>query len=343
MHVAVSIVAWNSMKYLPEAFASLERQTFRDFTVILVDNASNDDPAAHVRTVFPRAVVLRNTHNLGFSRAHNQAISYAKARLTAEHGETAMLIMNPDVVLEPDFLANLVDALERKPDAASVCGKLLRMVPIADGPVIEGEKTHTIDTAGLRVRKTRRVSDRGSGEQDGSAYDTTMEVFGPSGALALYRMKALESVAIGDEYFDNDLFAYKEDVDMAWRMRLRGWKSYYAPRALAYHYRTARGKDKSSIFAVARGRGSKSTFVNFLSYRNHLLVLVKNEQFVNFLAHAPYIVGYEFVKFLFTLVMEPRTLRAVPSLLWMLPRMLRKRRVGLKGAVPAKVIREWFA
>lgn len=331
------------MKYLPEALASLERQTYRDFSFILVDNASTDKADEEVRTLFPRAVVLRNTHNLGFSRAHNQAITYAKARLVPANGELAMLIMNPDVVLEPEFLAEAVEALKRKPEAGSICGKLLRMVPISDGAIIEGEKTHTLDSAGLRVRKTRRVSDRGSGEQDGTAYDSTTEVFGPSGALALYRMKALESVAIGDEYFDNDLFAYKEDVDLAWRMRLRGWVSYYAPRAIAYHYRTARGKDKASIFAIARGRGSKSNMVNFLSYRNHLLVLAKNEQTVNTLIHLPYILWYELMKFLFAVFVEPRTMRAIPSLFSLLPSMWRKRRATLKGAIPAKAMRAWFA
>lgn len=354
MHVVISIVTWNSMKYLPEALASVDAQTYADYTLVIVDNASQDGVAEFVRGNHPRAGLLRNTKNLGFARAHNQAIQYAKARIAPERGDLLMLVMNPDAVLEPTFLDEAVAAMRRHPEAGSVCGKLLRMVHSTDELHPGGEKTFTIDSAGLRIRKTRRMDDRGAGEQDGTDFDQPREVFGPSGALALYRLSALDSVAYQErpksmgaepriEYFDEDFFAYKEDIDLAWRLRLAGWSSWYEPRAVAYHYRTARGKDRASYLSLGRARRGRSPFVKFLSYRNHSLVRMKNEQFRNKLIDFPRIAWYETGKFLYALFLEPSTLKAIPSSWALWPRMRRKRAVVMRTArVPAAEMRKWF-
>ncbi len=352
MHVVISIVAWNSMKYLPEALGSLDTQTYRDFTLVVVDNASADGVEEYVRGHHPRAAIIRNTKNLGFARAHNQAIAYARARIAPERGDLLMLVMNPDAVLEPTFLEEAVRTMTLHPEAGSVSGKLLRMRHSTDEMATGGEKTSVIDSAGLRIRKTRRMDDRGAGEQDGSDYGKAREIFGPSGALGLYRLSALESVAfpVGknggnrEEYFDEDFFAYKEDLDLAWRLRLAGWSSLFEPRALAYHYRTARGKDKASYFSLGKNRRGRSPFVKFLSYRNHWLVLTKNDHFVNRLIDLPRIAWYETGKFLYALLLEPSTLKSIPSALALWPKMRRKRAFIMKSArVSAKDIRKWFA
>ncbi len=359
MHVVISIVAWNSMKYLPEALASLDTQTYRDFTLVIVDNASSDGVEEFVRGNHPRAGLIRNTKNLGFARAHNQAIAYAKARIAPERGDILALVMNPDAVLEPTFLEEAVRSMTLHPEAGSVSGKLLRMKHSADELSNGGEKTFTVDSAGLRIRKTRRMDDRGAGEQDGTDYDRGREIFGPSGALGLYRLSALESVAypVGgptqpgqlavegrEEYFDEDFFAYKEDLDLAWRLRLAGWTSWYEPRAVAYHYRTARGRDRASYLSLGRNRRNRSPLVKFLSYRNSWLVLMKNDQLRNQLIDLPRIAWYETGKFIYALILEPRTLKAVPSALALWPKMRRKRAHIMRTArTSAKEIRKWFA
>jgi GT2 family glycosyltransferase len=255
-----------------------------------------------------------------------------------------MLILNPDVILDPKYVEKLVDAIDRRPEVASVSGKLLRVHDTFDGDLREPVFTDIIDSAGLRVERSRRAVERGGGKHVTEAYERSVEVFGVSGAAAMYRLSALEDVAYLSEFFDEDLFAYKEDLDIAWRLRLRGWTSLYVPQALAYHYRAARGAEKQSIIQIIRERKGRSAFVSYLSYRNHALVLMKNEQFVNALLHLPWILWYEFRKFLYVLFLEPGSLKAIPRALGLLPRMWRKRKATFSRArVPAKELRKWFS
>ncbi|MEY4744227.1 MAG: hypothetical protein RL272_172 [Candidatus Parcubacteria bacterium] len=344
-HVVITIVTWNSMRYLPEALASIEAQTFRDWSLLIIDNASSDGVAEFVRANHPKAMIIRNTQNLGFCRAHNQGIAYAKAQLAREGVELFVLVTNPDVILEPDYLETLLDSVERRPEVGSAVGKLLKIRERGEGALREGERTSVIDSTGIKICKNRRLVERGAGESDEEGrFGKTEEIFGVSGALALYRLAALEDIAVKNEYFDEDFFVYKEDIDVAWRLRLRGWAALYVPRAKAYHYRAAYGRDRASFLEVIRGRRGRSRVVNYFSYRNHLLLLLKDEQLANGLLDMPRIAWYELRKFLYVLFAEPSTLRAIPSYLALLPKMLGKRRAIMRGArVKAKDVRKWFA
>ena len=343
-HVAITIVTWNSMRYLPEALASIKAQTFRDWSLLIIDNASTDGVVDFVRANHPKAMIIRNTQNLGFCRAHNQGIAYAKAQLARDGEELFVLVTNPDILLEPDYLEKLLDSVERRPEVGSASGKLLKVRERGEGELREGERTEIIDTTGIKPYKNRRFVERGAGEMDDTGrYGKTEEVFGVSGALALYRLSALEDVANGNEYFDEDFFVYKEDLDLAWRLRLRGWSALFVPRAKAYHYRAAYGRDQASFLDVIRGRRGRSKVVNFYSYRNHLLLLAKNEQVANALLDMPRVAWYELRKFLYIVFAEPATLAAIPSYFKLLPRMLRKRRIAMRGAkTRAKEMRKWF-
>jgi GT2 family glycosyltransferase len=342
--VAINIVTWNSLKFLPQALSSILSQTYRDFWLLVIDNGSSDGTADYIRRDFPEAGVLRNVKNLGFTRAHNQGITYAKAHLDASQGDPLVLITNPDIILEPDFLEKMVAEMDRRPDAGSAGGKLLKVFERGDGEVREAVKTNMIDSTGVRMTRSRRAIDRGAGELDERGrFDRLEEIFGVSGAIALYRLKALEDVAYRDEYFDDDFFAYKEDLDLAWRLRLRGWSSLYVPSARAYHYRTAAGREKASVREIISGRRGRSKTVNFLSYRNHLLMLAKNDQWQNSLLHWPWIWWYEIRKFLYVLFLEPATFGAFISYLRLLPRAIAKRRLTMsRRKVRAKDIRRWF-
>jgi len=340
--IAINIVTWNSMKYLPEALASIYGQTYRDFFVLVIDNGSGDGTPEFVRRNYPQAGVLRNFKNLGFARAHNQGIVYAKTHLNSAGGDKMVLVTNPDILLEPDFLEKLAAEMDRRPDAGSAGGKLLK-VHQEGGEVKEAVRTNVIDSTGLQLTRARRAYDRGAGELDKGGPDRTEEVFGVSGAVALYRLEALEDAAYGGEYFDEDFFAYKEDIDLAWRLRLRGWPALYVPAARAYHYRTAAGRVRASWREIILGRRDRSKRVNFLSYRNHLLLLLKNEQALNYLLHWPLIWLYEFQKFVFILFREPSTLGAWFSYLRLAPRMLAKRRlIQSRRQVRAGDVRKWF-
>ena len=342
--VAITIVAWNSMTYLPEALASIAAQTFRNFSVIVVDNASSDGIAEHVREHHPDVILLRNTKNLGFAHAHNQAIAYARAHFQKPGDELFLLVTNPDIIMEPDFVERMVDAVARRPEVGSAGGKLLKAESTGEGVMREGVRTDVLETTGLSLSKSRRMAERGAGEADmPERYARTEEVFGVSAALALYRMSALEDVAYAGEYFDDDFFAYKEDVDLAWRLRLAGWTSLYVPAARAYHYRTASAPQRMGNIRTFRNRRTKSAFVNYLSYRNHWLALLKNEHWSNILVDLPRIGWYELRKAGIVLLFEPSSLKAVPQVLRLMPRMLAKRKLSMDRArVSAADIRKWF-
>ncbi len=350
-HIAITIVTWNSMKYLPEVLASIARQTYKDRSLIIIDNASTDGVEQFVRENYPETVILRNSKNLGFARAHNQGIAYAKAHLQPVDGELFLLVTNPDIVMEPDYMEVLMEQVVRRTDVGSAAGKLYKLYPGEADGMSESIRSNVIDSTGLRVYKSRRVVERGAGEQDdGAKYARTEEVFGVTGALALYRLRALEDVAEtpgsmsgSTQYFDEDFFVYKEDVDLAWRLRLRGWPSLFIPRAIAYHHRTASGAEKMSLRDLMRGRRRRSKVVNFFSCRNHLIMLVKNDQTMNAILDFPRIVWYEVGKCLYFLFLEPSTLRGYISFFRHLPRTLTKRRRAMRRAkVRAAEIRKWF-
>ena len=125
MKVSVTIVTWNSAKYLDECFAALSRQDYLDLEVIIVDNASEDGTRERLQQVETQWRVIYNNKNVGFAAGQNQAIR-------ASRGDY-VLCLNPDVVLSPYFVAQLADGGSKShPDAGALCGKLLRWDPTAD-------------------------------------------------------------------------------------------------------------------------------------------------------------------------------------------------------------------
>ncbi|MEA3248741.1 MAG: glycosyltransferase family 2 protein [Patescibacteria group bacterium] len=341
--VALSLVTWNSMKYLPDAMESVRAQSYPDLTPIIVDNGSSDGSAEFVRKEYPEAMVLQNTRNLGFARAHNQAIEYARTHMMSDDDEVFVMVTNPDIILDERFVERLVERFEHRTDAGSACGKLLKVYETMDGDLRGKDFSDTIDTAGLRVFRSRRMVERGSGEKDGERFERTEEVFGVSGAVAMYRMKALVDAAVSSEYFDEDFLAYKEDVDLSWRLRLLGWKSIFVPAARAYHYRALSGVEKFSIRKMMRGHAGRSLFRSRLSYRNHLLTIIKNDHLLNLLRDLPRIAFFEIGKFCYLTLFNPATLTAVPAFVRALPGAIRKRRIIMdKARAGRKDIRSWF-
>jgi len=318
--VSIQIVTWNSLRFLPDCLESIFNQTFRDWSVLIIDNNSSDHSLEYVEKNWPQVKVLKNSRNLGFSRAHNQGL----ASTDSEY----VLVMNPDVILEPDFLTEIVTAADKKKRVASLAPKLLKMkfnhIDHCDhntpeqqgsGAMINPDwcviKTEMIDSTGLAMKKTRRFVDRGEGAKDEGQYDKQTDIFGASGACVLYRRKSLvdvkmKDVGLREEYFDEDFFAYQEDIDLAWRLKWRGWQALYVSSALAYHVRQI----------SATHRFQKSSFVNFLSYRNHLWLLLKDESFINFCRNFFYIFPYQAMKVLYLLFTQPGVLLKGEAAYW---------------------------
>lgn len=345
--LSLHIVTWNSLSDLPDLFASIENQTFKDFAVRTVDNGSNDRVEKWFGEKYPTVTTIRNMRNLGFAAAHNQAIKYAINHWAGEDlSHCYCLTVNPDIILRPTCLEELIREAEEHPEAASFSPKLLKTFRDRDTDEVLRERTNSdvIDSTGLRANRFRWFCERGAGELDKGQYDASREIFGTSGALALYRASALEDVKMtNSEYFDEDFFAYKEDIDLAWRLRGRGWEARFVPAAVAYHARGMYGREQAGILERIRNRRKKSKIRSFYSTRNHWWMLFKNMSFVEILLALPWIKSAEAMRFIYICLFEPSVMRAVWQCLGGLPKMLGKHREILaRRKASRQEISRWF-
>ncbi len=251
--VSITIVTWNSAQYLSDCFVSIRSQDYRDFEVIIVDNASSDGTWALLQEVGPQWRVIHNQSNVGFAGGQNQAIR-------ASAGEW-VLCLNPDVVLSPDFVRQLVAAGEAHWDAGCLCGKLLRW-----NSASEQHKTNVIDSTGIYFTRNMRHLDRGAEEPDKGQYDRPQYVFGASGAAAMFRRKFIEAISVEGQFFDEEFFAFREDADLAWRAQVMGWKCLYVPHAVAWHVRRVTPERRADLPLV----------INWHSVKNRFLMRGKN-------------------------------------------------------------------
>jgi GT2 family glycosyltransferase len=251
--VSVTIVTWNSAKYLTECFAALKDQDYPQIEVIVVDNASSDGTRSLLREIESRWRVIYNDRNVGFAAGQNQAIRAAS-------GEW-VLCLNPDVVLSPSFVRELVAAGEAHPEAGSLCGKLLRW------DTASGEhKSGILDSTGIYFTRNMRHLDRGAEERDRGQYDRMQYVFGASGAAAMFRRDFIEAVSVEGQFFDEEFFAFREDGDLAWRAQVMGWKCLYAPAATAWHVRRVTPERRKDL----------PLLINWHSVKNRFLMRGKN-------------------------------------------------------------------
>jgi GT2 family glycosyltransferase len=264
--------------------------------------------------------LIRNDENVGFAAGQNQAI----AATTADW----VLTLNPDVELEPTFLAALVEAVPADPRVGVVCGKLRSLETDMSRPA-----RPRLDSTGIYFTSELRHFDRGWGEEDRGQYDHTEFVFGATGAAAMYRRAMIAGVSVCGEFFDEDFFAYREDADLAWRAQLMGWKCLYAPAAVGYHVRRVRPGPRSAV----------PSLINMHSVKNRFLMRVKNltgpvwrEAWFDTLRRDLLIAAG-------CLVVERASLPAFARLALGLPRAWRKRReIQLKRTVSGDEMAAWF-
>ncbi len=338
--VTIQIVTWNSLKFLPFCLKAIFNQTYRDFQVLVIDNNSQDGTVDFLRRNYPEVTVFQNKKNLGFAKANNQGIKLFNSSF--------VVVCNPDIVMAETWLEKIMAQAEKKQyeECGSFGGTLLKLRAI-NSDLGEFEQTSAIDSRGLVIFKSHRIAEIGAGQKDDKIGDS--EVFGHSGALVMYRRSALEDCLYRSkrnptgEYFDEDFFFYKEDADLAWRLRLAGFKSLFVAGARAYHIRSLAENNAKTTGEIVKNRRQQSALARRHSYRNHLFVLIKNESWKNLLRYFPFIFFYELKKIIYILIFEWTTLPAIGDFFRLLPRMLKKRRNNLKQArVSPQEIRKWI-
>jgi GT2 family glycosyltransferase len=213
---SVIIPNWNGLRFLPVCLGSLRAQTHLPLEVILADSASSDGSLEFVRHEFPEVQVTAMPANRGFTGACNAGIAQARGDWVA--------LLNQDAEADPRWLEELACVAAAHPEAGGIACKIL----LAD------RRDH-LHSAGDGYRADGTGVNRGVWQKDEGQYDAEVEVFGPCGGAGAYRRRALDEVG----RFDEGFFMYYDDVDLAWRLRLAGWPTPFAPRAIVYHYLTS--------------------------------------------------------------------------------------------------------
>jgi GT2 family glycosyltransferase len=230
MTVAVLIVNWNGGPLLRQCLESLERQRRRPDHIVVVDNGSEDDSLLQAENALREVQLIRLATNVGFARANNIAAE-AASRFDA------LALLNPDACAEPGWLDALVKAAEREPTAAAFASQML----LASAPEYLDGAGDSYHVSGRAWRNGHRVC-RSHWPAVG------VEVFAPCAAAALYRRDAFDEVG----GFDEQYFCYFEDVDLGFRLRLRGYRCLYVHSAVVRHVSSGLAGYRSD-FAVYHG------------------------------------------------------------------------------------------
>jgi GT2 family glycosyltransferase len=320
--VVVSIVSFNSKGHMGRCLDAVFSQTYRPLEVYVIDNASVDGTADFVAQNYPAAKLIRSSVNLGYGGGHNLAIRSTRA--------SYVLALNPDADLSSTFIEELVSAMEKHPCTGIAGGKLYSL----RGATIDYTSEKTIDVTWLDIEKKRRQVCYAQFDRDSAHSSSQRLVFAIDGAAMFLRRTMLEEIRIEGEYFDEDFFAGKEDLDISWRAQLCGWKCLYVPSAVGHHIRTFTSQDRRVDISEVLRTGS---------IRNRYLLIAKNDLLKHFLRHLPHIAIYDLKILAYVLLHERSSLKGYIQAVRLLPRAMKKRKIimGRKKVEDAYVL-QWF-
>lgn len=259
--ISIVIPNYNGEKYLRECLTSIEVQTEKDYEVIIIDNASTDAEYEWLQET--NCSFKQLDRNYGFSRAVNEGIRLAKGEY--------VLLLNNDTVLAPDFLLKMKQCIEKDNHIFAVSSKM-----------ISYQDRSMIDDAGDEYTLLGWTLKCGDGKSV-RYYMKEREVFSACAGAALYRKKIFNEIG----YFDEQFFAYMEDVDISYRARIYGYRNVYCPDAHVYHIGSATSGSRYNAFKVK------------LAARNNIYVPYKNMPFVQILINSPFLLMGILVKWFF--------------------------------------------
>lgn len=266
---------YETSKYLPYFLDGINNQDYQNVEVVLIDNSEeqNNKNIGYIKEKYPNIRLIKSNKNIGYAKANNALIEKAR-ELKADY----YMASNVDMIYEPNVISKLVQTIMKTPQIASATCKIKRWDFSRKDSDDKG-KTNFIDTVGISATREHRFVDRGQGEIDHGQFDSEEEIFGTSGAAALYRISALDDVAFiredkKKEYFDELMFMYKEDVDLAYRLQWGGYKSIYTPEAVIYHDRSVKSKGRGALSTIKGRKGRDRKFKEW-SWLNHHIILQK--------------------------------------------------------------------
>lgn len=263
MKVTIVIPNYNGKHFMEPCLSSLSKQTYKNFHILVVDNASSDGSIEYMEENYPDIELIKLQKNYGFSKAVNIGIQHSRTPY--------VILLNNDTTVDTRYVEEMVKAIEKSPKIFSVSSKMIQMY-----------HPELIDSAGDLYTLLGWGVCRGCGRPV-SNYTKYDEIFTACAGAAIYRRSVFDEIG----YFDENHFAYLEDIDIGYRARIYGYYNMYCPTALVYHVGSGTSGSKYNSFKVK------------LAARNNLYLNYKNmpalQLVLNFI---PLAIGY-FVKYLF--------------------------------------------
>lgn len=259
--LTIIIPNYNGISYLKRCFKSLQNQD-KEYLVVVVDNGSDDGSTEYVKENYPQHTLITNQENLGFSKAVNQGIKISKSKY--------VLLLNNDTELEPHCISNLLECMSGD-DIFAVSSKMIRH-----------QERDKMDDAGDEYTVlgwTLKVGDGKSPDK----YTSKREVFSACAGAALYRRDVLLDLGL----FDENFFAYLEDVDIGYRARINGYRAVYCPEAVVYHHTSSTTGSRYNQFKIK------------LSARNNIYLAYKNMPWPQLVVNLPFLMVGFLLKYLF--------------------------------------------
>jgi GT2 family glycosyltransferase len=303
--ISIIIVNFNGLRFLDACLSSICHQSYKLYEIIFVDNGSSDGSVDLVRKRYPAAIILETGKNLGFAGGTNTGIR----RSTGEF----ILTLNNDTILDSHFLEEIKKPMQDDLHVGMCGSKIL----LPDG---------RINSTAICIFRSGAAWDRGMGELDSGQYDSAEEIFGPSAGAALYRRSMLDEVGLLDE----DFFLFMEDVDLAFRARLAGWKCMYVPSAKVVH-------------TFGGTTGKVSDLPVYYGSRNLLWYVIKNYPVKMLLLSSPWIMGRSCAEIPYYILKRKGVaiLRAKFDSFKGFYRMIKKRKL-IKRKIPVNEINKWI-
>lgn len=321
--ISVVIVTWNSEKYIKKCILNIYKQTY-PFSLLVIDNNSEDrtiEILENLKDIFNFNFICLKK-NIGFCGGHNLGIRKTISDF--------YMPLNPDIYPEPNYIKNIIEVMQKDCTVGISTGKLYRLSPKSF------EKTNIIDSKGIYIKKNLRSLDIEAGTVEDSKVHNNdskiKEVFGASGASAIYRRKMIKDITLNKEFFFDLFFAYREDVDVSWRARLRGWKCLYVPSAIAYHVR----------HNTPEKRKQMSSVINMNSVKNRIIMLYQNQSKREMEKNFFHFFYYDILIILYVFVFERTSIEAF-SIIFKNRKIIKKRRRIIQESRKAsnKQMLEW--
>lgn len=264
MQIATVVIPnLNGRKYLKDCLDSLREQSRQDFSIVLIDNGSNDGSAGYVEAYYPEVEVVRFPDNQGFCRAVNEGILRSQTPY--------VILLNNDIICDKAFVEELVGAMEQEPRCFSCAAKMLQM-----------HHPERMDNAGDYYSAFGWAFALGKGKP-AARYNKKRAVFSACAGAAIYRRSVFEKIGLFDEVH----FAYLEDIDVAYRARIAGYRNLYIPKAIVRHVGSATSGSVYNEFKIRH------------SSRNSVYLIYKNMPWPQIVLNLPFLAAGFLIKTLF--------------------------------------------